>query len=89
MNMTANDHEPEATAVAKLEAVVEEMRKRHVWSDDEVAIVQSMIKVWRGALALGVLFGATKQILIWVAIFAAGLAAIRSGMLDFLGISGK
>lgn len=80
------EHEPEASAVAKLEAVVEEMQKRHAWTDEEVAVIQSMIKMWRGALALGIVFGATKQILIWVAIFAAGLAAIRSGMLDFLGI---
>lgn len=83
------EHQPEAEAVAKLEAVVKDMQKRHVWSDEEVAVIQSMIKMWRGALALGIVFGATKQILIWVAIFAAGLAVIRSGLLDFLGISGK
>jgi hypothetical protein len=81
------EHVTETEAVKKLEAVVEDMRKRHVWSDDEVAHIQSMIKMWRGALALGIVFGATKQILIWVAIFAAGLAAIRAGALEFLGIS--
>ena len=81
-----SEHEPEATAVAKLEAVVEDMRKRHVWSDEEVAAIQGMIKMWRGALALGIVFGATKQILIFVAIFATGVAAVRAGFLDFLGI---
>lgn len=79
-------HEPEESAIKKLEVVVEDLRRRHAWSDDEIAAINSMIKMWRGFLALGVVFGATKQVLIWIGIFAAGLVAIRSGMLEWLGI---
>lgn len=75
--------------IDRLELRVDELRRRREWTPDEIEALVSMIALWRGFKALGFLFGSIKQILIWIGVFAAGVIALRSGLLDWLGLGGK
>lgn len=77
------------TPIERIEKRVDDLRLRKEWTPEEIEALVSMIALWRGFKALGFLFGSVKQILIWIGVFAAGVIALRSGLLDWLGIGAK
>lgn len=82
-------HEKEAEeAIAKLEAVVTDIKTRYRWTEEDVKVIDQMIQAFKGWLALGWFFSVIKNALIWIGIFSAGVVAIRAGLLEWLGLSG-
>jgi hypothetical protein len=81
MDPTAEDK-----TLEKIMELVEEQARQRKWSTEEVEIIEGWIKAGRALRALGWLGGLLKPMLIGAGAIIAALAAIRLGLIDWLGV---